>query len=453
VVNPEKLEIEQAMPSWQALDRSLQITQAGRWSEVASYFHPHYQGGIIPNEMAAAASQMMAQFPDDPARRFLAALALIRERMRYQALALGDGGFFPRELEDIWSAGYGDCKDAARSFVALARLVGVDAVCVLVSTRYGSALNQWLPSPGVFNHCIARVRLDGRVFWVDPTRRAQEADIEGLFNPHFGWALPLVAEGGELEEMPTSASRLVLNKTEKIMFGKRVSSAASVEMTFVYESYYADWMRGLIANDGLSAVAKDMARDYQRVWPSLVEAAPLEVEDFLAENRLTLRLAYTIPNPWVRNGKVVQFNIHAREFAEQLDALHGPGDRKHDIYLGYPRLIRRHVMVQMPRSWPIDETATRLNIVGVNFSRHLRKEPGARLEETQELDVYLPCAPASSLSGYKEIVKELDEMGLYVQARAWRDWFVKWPSMSARFLIWLGALFVYVLIKFWLRNS
>lgn len=427
VRNPARMEIEPLTPSWQVLSRSLQITQAAHWSEVAGYFHPHYHGGALPEALAAAAARIRGQFPQDAGGRLLAALALVRDRLRYQALAFGDGGFFPRQLDEIWSTGYGDCKDASRTFVALVRLLGIEAVCALVSTRYGPVLDQWLPSPGVFDHCIARVRLDGRVFWIDPTRRAHEPRLEDIANPLFGWALPLVERDGALEEMPPQAARLVLSKKEVVRLGRKRSIPASVEMTFVYESYYADWIRGVIANRGLPLVAKDFETDYRKIWPSLVEAAPLAMEDARAENRVTLKAAYTVPDPWVKEKRLYRFLIDAREFANELSLLRGTGERQHDIYLGLPRIIRRHLVVQMPWRWAVNESHKDIDIAGLSFFKNLSAESGARMEQRQELEIRQPMAPARAAIGYREIVQEMGASALIVRSRALGDWLINWP--------------------------
>jgi transglutaminase-like putative cysteine protease len=39
-----------------------------------------------------------------------AALALVQDRVRYVALAMGAGGYVPADAAETWSRRYGDCK-------------------------------------------------------------------------------------------------------------------------------------------------------------------------------------------------------------------------------------------------------------------------------------------------------------------------------------------------------
>jgi transglutaminase-like putative cysteine protease len=105
----------------------------------------------------------------------------VQHQLRYFALALGEGGLAPRELSAIWESRFGDCKDATRLFVAGAIQLGIDACAALTSTTHGMVLNEFLPSPTVFNHCIARLRLNGETYWFDPTMPKQEGRLDRIY--------------------------------------------------------------------------------------------------------------------------------------------------------------------------------------------------------------------------------------------------------------------------------
>jgi hypothetical protein len=81
----------------------------------------------------------------------------------YVAIALGMGGDQPRSPAEVLATGYGDCKDKATIFIAMANRMGVRARPVLLAA--GGRVERGLPSIYQFNHAIAAVeRPSGRLF-------------------------------------------------------------------------------------------------------------------------------------------------------------------------------------------------------------------------------------------------------------------------------------------------
>ncbi len=87
----------------------------------------------------------------------------VAQDIRYVSIALGLGGYQPRAPAEVVATGYGDCKDKATLFIALAKSLGYKAHPVLVNSR--ARVPRDLPSIGQFNHAIAAVeRPTGRVY-------------------------------------------------------------------------------------------------------------------------------------------------------------------------------------------------------------------------------------------------------------------------------------------------
>ena len=76
-------------------------------------------------------------------------------RLTRHALSLGIGGYQPRTPAQVMETQYGDCKDKATLFIALARRMGVNAYPVLLSSTGG--VERGLPSISQFDHMIAAV--------------------------------------------------------------------------------------------------------------------------------------------------------------------------------------------------------------------------------------------------------------------------------------------------------
>src|SRR5205807_668721 len=79
----------------------------------------------------------------------------VAQDFRYVSLSLGIGGYQPRRPADVLETKYGDCKDKATLFIALARRMGLRADPVLLSASGG--VDTLLPSLSQFDHMIAAV--------------------------------------------------------------------------------------------------------------------------------------------------------------------------------------------------------------------------------------------------------------------------------------------------------
>jgi transglutaminase-like putative cysteine protease len=91
----------------------------------------------------------------------------VAQDIRYVSLSLGIGGYQPRPPAEVFRTQYGDCKDKATIFVAMAERMGVEAYPVLLSA--GGEVQRSLPSIDQFNHAIAALKIGGKYVYVDLT--------------------------------------------------------------------------------------------------------------------------------------------------------------------------------------------------------------------------------------------------------------------------------------------
>jgi transglutaminase-like putative cysteine protease len=91
----------------------------------------------------------------------------VAQDIRYVSLSLGIGGYQPRPPAEVFKTQYGDCKDKATIFVAMAQRMGLEAYPVLLSA--GGKVQRSLPSIDQFNHAIAALKIGGKYTFVDLT--------------------------------------------------------------------------------------------------------------------------------------------------------------------------------------------------------------------------------------------------------------------------------------------
>ncbi len=190
-------------PARFGLPAHMQLSGYQDWSGISRAMAPLYAEAkaLKPESPLKAEIDRIAAASTDPRQRAMAALRLVQDKVRYVALAMGNGGYVPASADQTWARKFGDCKGKTVTLLALLQGLGIEAEPVAVSTALGDGLNERLPQVGLFDHVIVHARIDGRSYWLDGTR-VGDRQLETLLSSTFGWGLPLRAEGAPLEALP-----------------------------------------------------------------------------------------------------------------------------------------------------------------------------------------------------------------------------------------------------------
>ena len=184
------------------IGRLVEVTDFASWADLGALMAPLYdKAAVIPAQGALRLElERIQNLSPDPKVRTEAALALVQDRVRYVALAMGAGGYVPADAETTWSRRYGDCKGKTALLIALLHAMGIDAEPVAVSTTLGDGLDARLPMVGLFNHVLVRASMAGRTYWMDGTRTG-DTSLDRLTTPNLGWGLPLASKDAVLVRM------------------------------------------------------------------------------------------------------------------------------------------------------------------------------------------------------------------------------------------------------------
>jgi transglutaminase-like putative cysteine protease len=140
----------------------LAVASPHTWADVARWY-----AGLVKDRFAVtpAVDARLADAVKNAATALdslKAAHRWVAQDFRYVSVALGIAGYQPRLPAATLETMYGDCKDKATLFIALAQRMGFHAYPVLLSASVG--IDSTLPTPQAFDHMIAAVALDaGRV--------------------------------------------------------------------------------------------------------------------------------------------------------------------------------------------------------------------------------------------------------------------------------------------------
>ena len=198
--DPGGVIINDGAPSRYNIRRLIEFSDFASWRDISSRFASLFDkaatmaaGAPLHAEAAAIAARST-----DPVQQTQEALRLVQDQIRYVYIGLGGGNYLPASADETWQRRFGDCKAKTAVLLALLRELKIEAEPVLVNPLGDDGSDARLPSPGIFNHVLVRVRLGRAVYWLDGTREGDRY-LDMLPAPSFHWALPLRSTGSELE--------------------------------------------------------------------------------------------------------------------------------------------------------------------------------------------------------------------------------------------------------------
>lgn len=365
---------EATPPSWIGHAR-LRVADDLEWSAIADLYRPGYAATAeLPPSLAEEIQRIAATWAD-PAARTVEALRFVQREVRYLAVSMGVGGLVPRQIGEIWARRFGDCKDVSRLLCAMLQRLGIDAVPALVNSVTGQRLDEATPGAYAFNHCIVRVRLAGKTWWLDAAGGEQGGDLDHVLQPAFGWALALEPHA-RLEPVATQDEPVLIQSSEDCFtFGPRPDSPAELEIRTVYRGWKADEIRANIRRDGLARVQQHWESWFNRNYGGATMLRPTEVADDCVANALTVSEAYRLSRPWERMGGVARFSSVDDVFRGDLSVLPHSG-RQQPLGLGRPRRMQRTSVFRMPRVWNVQPWLDEVDAPGIRGRSSLSASQG-----------------------------------------------------------------------------
>lgn len=413
---PSVQSAERNVPDWRPQYGLLSLSTMSSWQEVADWAAPLYRGDeTLPADLARELDAMAARWAQ-PFDRLTEATRLVQDRVRYVGVEIGEGSFVPRRPREVVRQGYGDCKDKALLLAVVLRRLGIDAVPSLVSTGWGPGLPAWAPSPAVFDHVIVRVVIDGKVFWIDPTLTHEGGRGASLVTPDYGYVLPIRAGQRELELIRTAPK---VDDDTKVVERFDIDEASDPILKITVETVRrggdANWMRRQLAVDTVANFSKKYVGYYDKYYPGLSVAKPLQVIDDRDANIIRTVESYAVSKAAFEKGKFMEtFILRAEAVLDVLPEKQAT-DRRNPLALR-ANLRRTHVIeVAAKGRTPQGLADLSREGAGVNFARTSRLE-GERTIFTFVLTTGLDEVAAKDAKAVYAVTDAIDDEA-YIQYR------------------------------------
>lgn len=163
---------EDKMPASSDIANVIYLTSMPDWKYVSDWYNDlatakartNYEVKTVVNEIFAGTNKLTDLQKVEKIYNY------ITGNISYSSVSFRQSGIVPQNPSDVINTRIGDCKDVSTLFVTMCKEVGIKAQLVLVKTReYG--LNS-MPLPTIdFNHCIAKVTLNNKEYYIELTSK------------------------------------------------------------------------------------------------------------------------------------------------------------------------------------------------------------------------------------------------------------------------------------------
>lgn len=226
------VKIERRMPPWQGIAARMVLSlqpPGGKgggfqtWQDVGTWYLGLTNGRRDPTPALRGKVQELTASAGDALAKMRALAAFVQRDIRYVGIELGVGGVQPHPASEVFTHGYGDCKDKVTLLSSMLKEVGIDSHYVLINTERGSVSAGMPPNMG-FNHAILAIQVPagvdktqlpalithktlGNVLFFDPTDNLIPFGyLPGALQANYG--MLVTPGGGELIALPQTAGSL-----------------------------------------------------------------------------------------------------------------------------------------------------------------------------------------------------------------------------------------------------
>jgi transglutaminase-like putative cysteine protease len=362
---------EDSTPDWYDAFETLQVSEYGSWSEVAKWADALFRVDEPSHAaIAALANEIEAAHPDRDGR-IVAAIRFVQDDVRYLGIEMGRGSHEPRQPSVVLAQRYGDCKDKALLLAALLRQLGVQAWPALVNTKLRQRLDEYLPSPFLFDHVITEVADGGKIYWIDGTLSDQGGTLSTIDTPSDERAFIVRPDSIGLTPIVIRTHGTVA--VEEVIApadtsGHAVNPSHILAVTSTYTARDADELRSKLASESLADVAKDHLNRYAADHPRIEALGAPAIDDDRLRNVIVLRERYTIRDLW----KTGSWTYYPRAVEKHLDR---PTTliRSNPLAIEYPLDVTERLIIRGGASPKIQEQDVVVGSPALHYEQHVTR--------------------------------------------------------------------------------
>jgi hypothetical protein len=282
-------------------------------------------------------------------------IEFVQDEIRYLSFSGGINDYKPHPPGQVFTQRFGDCKDKSLLLSYVLGELGIESHPALVSTGYGKTLNERLPTPWAFDHCIVTMRFRDSVYWIDPTLSFQRGRLALRTVPTYYQALVAADRPAGLEAIPFGLKQSSIQIEENYTVAK-VGTTATLEVNTVYEGDEADNVRHQRQASSLDEIGKSYLNFYATDFPTITATAPVVFTDDLESNRMTTHEVYAIDSFWKFDSVTHKYSVetYARTLSNYLK-IPDTKIRNNPYTVVHPVYINQVIKIHLPEPWTVED--------------------------------------------------------------------------------------------------
>ncbi len=400
------LAVEDSLPSWYDCQPWVQLSEFQTWDEVNQWALPLFQSGSAPSPEFSQRLDAWRRMAS-PEERVQAALRFVQDEVRYFGIEMGEKSHKPSDPSTVCTRRFGDCKDKTLLLVTALRRLGIEAWPALVNTTERRTLDQWQPSPLAFDHAIVVARLDGRVFWFDPTINYQRGPLSARYLPDYERGLIICPKSAGLTVITNTSADRNLTRVSEYYQLRGLNVPTDLKVVTVATGGDADVLREQFATISRDKIQKSYQDFYSRYYPLIRVAQPVQFADDEQQDRVEITEFYTIDKMWTQSADDKRFwcEFSPHTIASLLVQKPRDKDRTMPLALDFPEHRIFHAEVALPAAWPADKRNKTISDPAFFFQRQVTVS-GRLLVLEAEYRTFADSIPADRVKDY---LQQLDE--------------------------------------------
>jgi hypothetical protein len=366
--NVGSVKYEDRVPPWYNYYNVLQVTDFSDWNEMTTWASTLFKK---PGEYSFSLRHFidsLRSIPDDEGKT-IAAIRTIQDKVRYLSLSNGLNGYKPHSPSEVFSNKYGDCKDKSFLLSQVLSELGVESHPVLVHSDGGKSLNEKLPAPGDFDHCIVQFKVNDSLYYVDPTISFQRGKLSRLYTPNYYFGVVADLKQPGLITIPTPKENGSLIRVREEFEVGGVTESVRLKVTTVYSGREADIMRDQQSTSSISELNQSYLDFYANDYPDVKMVKSVTFKDNPAKNEMTVEEEYNLPDFWEYDSKVSQYKANATASVVASYLTRPSTKSRHmPFYLRYPLDIEETMIFTLPEEYNIEGLDAHIHGPGFSFT-------------------------------------------------------------------------------------
>jgi transglutaminase-like putative cysteine protease len=405
----QALHVPDHTPGWFDPYPMVMVSEYKSWKEVAGWATPLYPFDVKLSTALENKIQEIASKNSDAETRTVSALRFVQDEIRYTGIEAGENSHKPHHPNQIFAQRFGDCKDKSYLLCVMLRRMGIQADPVLISTDVGRAIEEWLPSPGIFDHVTVRAAVDGQTYWFDPTISYQRGSIKAISYPDYQCGLVISESSDALTKIPMGSKGVISSK--ETFNVPDMSGLAHLVVKTEYSGKYADNVREDFETNSHYEMLKRYKEYYSGSYEN-ISADSISYEDDEKTGVATTFEYYTIKDFWKLKDGITQ--AHLDPFLIN-GALKKPEEtnRNYPYTISYPANYKEQIELNLPGDWGNSESSDVIKTPSSVFKYHYSGK-GRRVVLNYEYSHLKDFIAPGELQQYLAAYKKIDDNSGYL---------------------------------------